>query len=169
MPRSVTVTVVVPSRSVSVASPLTPESRCGARLAVALTPPGAAGAAAGVAAGVGVAAGGRTAGGAAGAGAPTATTVIRACISVGWIVQRYSNVPGTANTADQLWPGRSGPESHTPALVTVCVARPRLVQVSVVPTGTVRSAGRKKLSYSATSARGGAGAAGVAGGRSRPP
>jgi hypothetical protein len=62
-------------------------------------------------------------------------------------------VPVVAKVADQLWPGRTVPESQTPVLVAVCAVPPRFVQVIVVPTGIVTSSGRKKKSCIETTVR----------------
>ena len=65
----------------------------------------------------------------------------------GWAVQWYGYVPAVLNMYVNVSPLAKDPESKTPSSdVAVCVVWPVFVQQTVVPTGTVMSAGSKKKS-----------------------
>ena len=64
-----------------------------------------------------------------------------------WIVQWYGYTPALSNVKEYMSPGDSNPESQTAVSdVDVCVIWPMFTQQTVVPTGTVTSAGSKKSS-----------------------
>ena len=74
-------------------------------------------------------------------------TVIVPVICTGWTVQWYGYVPAVLNVYVNVSPFARKPESHTPVSeVVVCVIWPVFVQQTVVPTGTVMSAGLKNRS-----------------------
>ena len=65
-----------------------------------------------------------------------------------WIVQWYGYTPAVLNVKEYMSPGASRPESQTAVSdVDVCVIPPMFTQQTVVPTGTVTSAGSKKSSW----------------------
>ncbi len=64
-----------------------------------------------------------------------------------WIAQWYGYEPELSNVNEYDSPGARKPESKTfVSEVAVCVICPLFVQHTVVPTGTLISAGSKKLS-----------------------
>ena len=68
-------------------------------------------------------------------------------ICTGWIRQWYGNEPALLKVNENESPCARKPESKTPVSeVAVCVIWPLFVQQTVVPTGTLMSAGLKKLS-----------------------
>jgi hypothetical protein len=74
------------------------------------------------------------------AGAVAQATVTEPAMK-GWNEQMYEKVPALANVTVIDAPGWMAPVSKLPALVAVCGWVLLFVQVTVVPTGTVMSAG----------------------------
>ena len=74
-------------------------------------------------------------------------TVIVPVICTGWTVQWYGYTPALLNVKVYVSPFARRPESKAPVSeVAVCEIWPVFVQQTVVPGGTVTSAGLKKKS-----------------------
>src|SRR4051812_24022987 len=76
---------------------------------------------------------------------PFVETSIVPDITGPWTWQKYGKCPSLVNVNEKVSPGCITPEFQSPALaVDVCIAPPRLVQVTVSPGRTVRFFGAKK-------------------------